>query len=322
MTDHPSFRTACIRPDMLGATDTDWRAYIEVAAEAVQNLDDVISLGDRYLLSLGAHQDTAYYLLDRSGPEPLSVEMCLKACALMSYAVDAPVVAVLGGAKLGATDASTSSRALRGTVFSSISEYGEFLRELAASTERFVSSGLPRHSRAMRILLRNPPGSNQWYFYPWPPTERVFRGIGAYAMGALSGLAPSRILNFWRATEAVTTKAERGELFETLPTSELAPVWTSVRRIPFTNGGERVVNATRALRRVALQRRDALIAVHSTADQALDYLYQESRGKAAHADKYSLEHDLASDVSNQFRDAELLRYLARAAIERAWRAAA
>ena len=80
------------------------------------------------------------------------------------------------------------------------------------------------------------------------------------------------------------------------------------------------VNVTRDLKTFAKKRYRALLRSHGSADAALGFLYWEGRGKAAHADGSSLEYDSGSLVAAQLEDATLLRFLARAAIERAWSA--
>ena len=81
------------------------------------------------------------------------------------------------------------------------------------------------------------------------------------------------------------------------------------------------VNVTRSLKTSAMRRYRALLRSHGSANAALAFLYWEGRGKAAHADRSSLEYDSGSLVAAQLEDATLLRFLARAAIERAWSAA-
>lgn len=98
------------------------------------------------------------------------------------------------------------------------------------------------------------------------------------------------------------------------------PVWTEATRIPITKYRPQRLDACRLLRKVAIRRRDELVAKHGSIKAALKFVYEEDRGKAAHADRISLEYDLAEFVGDQLQDAELLRYMARVAIEHAWTA--
>jgi len=53
-------------------------------------------------------------------------------------------------------------------------------------------------------------------------------------------------------------------------------------------------------------------------DAALDWLYWERRGKAAHADRSSLDFEGLAAFADQIDDAALCQYMARVAIERMW----
>lgn len=55
-----------------------------------------------------------------------------------------------------------------------------------------------------------------------------------------------------------------------------------------------------------------------TAASALQFLYEMRRGKAAHADKVTADFDHLAQIATQAADAKLLRYMARASLERAW----
>jgi hypothetical protein len=136
-----------------------------------------------------------------------------------------------------------------------------------------------------------------------------------------SVLAPGRILNYWRAFEAVSTHQQRKDLFADVPKLRVGPVWS--RSHPKRSGRRCFArfNATARLRRRALRRWDDLCGKYGSASAALEHLYQGKRGKAAHADKLALEYDGLSTLTEQFRDAELLRYCARVAIDHVWKGA-
>lgn len=72
------------------------------------------------------------------------------------------------------------------------------------------------------------------------------------------------------------------------------------------------------LKRLAMERRDDLIRTHGEVEKAFKWLYWERRGKAAHADKYSLEYDGLESFADQIKDASLFQYIARIAIEETW----
>ena len=318
MSEQVGFQFSRMRPELLGKGPEDWRAYVEVRASSIPELPTVISLGNRYLLSPGLHATHMFLLMDKCAPEPLTVERCLNCCALISFASDSQVIPVPRPIKFDATDVRRFSQTLRGTVFRTIDEYGDKLGDIAEVAEVYNQSGFTHPHSVFRILRPRLPKRGYWLYYPWPPSEQIFRGLSAYWLGVLSVLPPSRILNFWRCMEAVTTKAEREEIFTNLHLAKVAPIWTEATRIPILKYKTGNFDAVRLLRRAALQRRHDLIQKHGGAKEALDFIYWEGRGKAAHADKKSLEYDMAMFIGDQLRDAELLHYMARVAIETSW----
>ena len=257
--------------------------------------------------------------MDKSGAEPLTVETGLKCCSLLTYALDAPVVPVPQHGRFDARNARAFSSTLRGTPYRSIAEYGEQLNELSELVSPYLATGLTPPQVVQRVVAREPPREGRWFYYGWPPTEQIFRAMSAYWLGTLSVTAPSRILNFWRAFEAVVPRAERNTLFALLHARKVAPVWTRATKIPVTKHRARTINASRYLRRAALLQRDVLVARHGSSEAALKDIYEQGRGKAAHADTISLEYDLSSALGEQLRNAELVRYTARVAIEACWR---
>lgn len=204
----------------------DWRSYVELRTPSIRELMEVVSLGDRYIVSLGAHGTHTTLLMDRCATEPLTVERCMSCCALLTFATDSPVVSVPQSAKRNAPNAREFTRTLHGTVFKSVTEYGDKLGDLAEAAEVYIQAGLPLPQHVTRLLVPRDPKRGFWIYYPWPPSDAIFRGLAAYWLGTLSIVAPSRILNFGRAIEAVlSTRADWESLFASLHTAKIAPVW-------------------------------------------------------------------------------------------------
>lgn len=320
--DDPGFRFSRVRPEKLGSSPRDWSGYVELKVPALPDLGELISLGDRYLVSIGAHATHGVLLMARTPAEPLTVEDCLMSCALLTFALDAPVVPIASHGRLDATNSRAFSQSLKGTGFASVTDYGEKLAELANLTDVFLHPGVRPPQLVQRKILNRRGRAGTWFYYPWPASKPVRRAMSAYWLGTLSIVAPSRILNFWRAIEAVADKATRQSLFAGLDQRKVAPVWTTLHRIPVLKFRQRTINATQPQRRLALARRDELVVQYGSQDAALNHIVDQGRGKAAHADQISLEYDLASELGTQLRDAELLRYMARVAIEDRWRSSA
>lgn len=201
---------------MLGQDDTDWRAYLEVRSTAIRESHEVVSIGDRYFLSLGAHATHGMLLMDKNAPEPLTVARAFQCCAIVTFATDSPVVPLFHATKLSAIDVHPFAKTLRGTAFRTVDEYGEKLLGLIEAAKIYTQTGFSTPHKIVRTMTRPSAKLKHWIYYPWPPTEKISRSLSAYWMASLSILSPSRILNFWRAIEAVTPSPERETLFANL----------------------------------------------------------------------------------------------------------
>jgi hypothetical protein len=262
-----------VKQELLGGNPNDWRSYVEVRAPSIRELMQVVSLGDRYLLSLGAHGMHTALLIDRCAPDPLTVENCLNCCSLLTFASDSPVVPIPRSGKLNAPNAAEVTRKFRGTVYRSVTEYSDRVGDIVELAEVYVQSGLTPPQHVTRLLVPRDPPNGFWIYYPWPPSEPVFRGLAAYWLATLSVFSPLRILNCWRSIEAVTTKEQRESVFSELHKEKVAPVWTETVGIPIPKHSRRRIDAASALRRLAVKRRDELIAGLGSSKDAIDYLY-------------------------------------------------
>jgi hypothetical protein len=273
-----------------------------------------VTVGNEYLLSIGSHSGNLTMLMDPGTPSrPLTVERGLLACAVLSFALDSPVVP---------HDNKGSRRTFvgmrRNTVSGvSLDEYLRGLTEAASAADATFEPAPRRNEYPAGRLLPHEGRAD------YPPTDAVWRAVMAYWSALLSIPLPGRILNFWRAMEAVTTRAQRVDLLEHLPDRTVGRVWSTARRVPTATHtyGPRHFDVARVLRRKALTHRAALIAMHGSSSDALNFLYEMRRGKSAHADKVATEFDHLSQLALQVGDVRLLQFMARVAVERAWREA-
>ena len=309
----PGFTLRKVRPDP--AEISDWRTCIPISAAQLLGFGQIISLGNKYFLSAGHHEQ---FLLGRHQKEPLTFEKSLSASALLTFAIDAPVVPDYTVRGYRPSDFSTVERGVTQTGIQS-SDYFDVLMNVAEMVGILTDIGNTDFAKEREIPLGRAGG--RYPYLSWPSSARTWRALTAYWSAILSIVVPGRILNFWRAIEAVTdTVAERHAVFENLERSRIKPVWTRslVIRSPGVPDVRRVRNSARLLKRHVLLRRRELITMHGTTKDALDWLYWERRGKAAHADKSSLDFEGLSSFSDQVSDAILFQYMARVAIEHKW----
>lgn len=295
-----------LRPRKYPEPEPGWRHVVHLNGGVPE--DCWLSLGDEYLVLGGALAHGGTLLVDPGVGAPLTLETALQMCALLSFLNDAAVLPQQwrrSPKRLRSANLPHYDKALRGIVNGSVQRYLEKLSKISEVTEDLFCG--PPHGYERDL--------------PWegllslPRQPRTWRALSAYWSGLLSFTFPGRILNFWRAAEAVTSKQDRYALFGNLPAARVAPIWLRRR---FVNTGPKRLDAVKMVRRAALRQHRDLIAAHGSAANALDVLFWSRRGQAAHADKSALEFDHLLDLGQQARDALLIQYLARAAIEGNW----
>jgi hypothetical protein len=310
-----------IDPTLVAAKHTDYASFISLFAPAFPDAGELISLGNRYTVSLGAHSTHAILLMDKSGSVPLTIQTVFSLCSLLAYVTDSPVVPMpLSNVSRPPNDAGWSSLHLIGTSIRSLDDYLEIVTAVAGISQRLldIDSHVPYEFWAEREFPIGAWDEDKWVYISLPDRMEVWRALAAYSSGMLGVLAPGRLLNYWRALEAMTTRQQRDALFADLPALNARPVWS--RSHPRKIGRRYFFrfNATARLRRRALHHWHDICGQYGSAPAALKHLHSDKRGKAAHADKQALEYEGLSTLAEQHRDAELLRYCARVAIDQAW----
>ena len=306
-----------INRSLVSGRASHYASYIELFAPLFPDAGELISLGDVYTVSLGAHATHLTLLMDRAGTAPLTVEKSLTISALLAYVTDSPV-APKSPQGVSRPPKSSTKLALRlpGTSIKSLGDYFTLVTQAAEMSDSFLDVELS--GCAQREFPIGAWDDDKWVYIAIPSDAQVWRALSAYWSGMFSVLAPGRLLNFWRAIEAVTSQAQRRQLFADLHLLRARPVWS--RHYPRRIGRRHFsrFNVVARLRRRALSRWDRLCAIHGSTDAALDHLYRDKRGKAAHADRHALEYDGLGTLADQLRDADLLKYAARVAIDRVW----
>ncbi len=251
--------------------------------------------------------------MDKAANEPLTVEKSLTACALVSFAVDSPVVPQHTEEQRLRSSPNLRSvqRDFRRAGLASVARYFEALAVTTEVAAPLVEVGFSRPLLPIRLI---PLGDEEtWPYLHWPESQSTWRALTAYWSAMVCVALPARILNFWRAVEAVTSKDQRHLLFRDLHEKRVSPVKTRVWAPQ-----EKVLNAALTLKRLAVKRRNTLVEIHGNPSRALDWLYWERRGKAAHADRSSLDLEGLTSLGAQLSDATLFQYMARVAIEENW----
>lgn len=145
---------------------------------------------------------------------------------------------------------------------------------------------------------------------------RLKRALAVYRQALLSTEPQGMILNYWRVLEAVTSKSERYDLIRTFLQDRLKPIKCFK---PFPPGSsQKPFNLISRYRRSIKGYFSRLLQTHNTPDSILDHLYKNRRNPSAHANTDILEVTTNVSFVSLYRDALLLKYLSRCAIERFW----
>ncbi len=293
-----------------------WRQVVAIGGLA--DSGDLVSLGDQYLLSLGAHATHTNLLLDRAAERPLDLTVALELCSLLTFHADQPVLPILSmspGLRLP-EGAKHFERQFAGGV----AGYFDSLNQLAELADAHGVNGarLSRRRVVDVITMLPTAGRGEWAYLDLPTSSLTRRLLAVYQAGLLSISLPARILNFWRVFEAANPRASRMALFESIHLLRGRPLWGVYEITERERTTSRRIDVMARLRRAARSHFDRLVAVHGSPQGAMDHLYWVRRGKTAHADQSAAEYEQAGDLVEQARDAELLRYLARISIERTW----
>lgn len=316
-TMRPGFQFTKFNAALVPRRVREWRSFVQLGAPDLTDNTEIVSLGDEYFVSLGAHMTHGILLMDRAAAQPLTLERALRCCALLSFILDSPVVPLPNklAEKRYRLAGLSSFRAFQRSVHGSVEEYLEALSQAAQLTAGIFRP--PERQLRFGHRLVQAPTSEQWPYVALPTRDETWRALMAYWSGLLSIAVPGRILNFWRSIEASTRdKTKRFAIFSALDRARVRPVWIVTSSFP---ANERAVkNLMVRTRRAALRHKNDLVMTHGTEQAAWDILYDMRRGKAAHADRNAIEYDQLHSLPLQARDSELLRYTARVAIERDW----
>ena len=182
----PGFHYQPIRWELLGETPDDWRAYIPVAAPHLCDSGDVISIGDRYFLSMGAHATHEHLLMDKTAMEPLTIAKSFAATALVAFAIDSPVVPQHreDQAEYAAADLDKFSREPKSAGLRKPSLYFDALLASAEAAAGLIEVDLSRPFLPMREIRYGKSGT--WPHLEWPTSASTWRGVTAYSAGLQS----------------------------------------------------------------------------------------------------------------------------------------
>ncbi len=145
-----------------------------------------------------------------------------------------------------------------------------------------------------------------------PNNKKLKMAFSVYRQALLSIEPQAMILNYWRVLEATTTKEKRYDLINSFLSKKIRPV-KCVNPPQFNQ-----FNLMTKYRKIIKKYFEDLLMIHKSPNAILDYLYKQRRNPSAHADINILEVNIDISLVSLYKDALLLKYLSRCAIEEFW----
>src|SRR5713101_933868 len=130
---------SAIDPDLVSPRHADYTSFVQLFAPAFPDAGELVSLGNQYTVSLGAHSTHAVLLMDKLGSVPLTIEKVFSICSLLAYVTDSPVVPMpLGNVSRPPRGSGWSSLQLSGTSIRSLDDYLEIVIRAAEMSDRLL----------------------------------------------------------------------------------------------------------------------------------------------------------------------------------------
>ena len=277
---------------------------------------DCVQIGSEYVLSIGAHDTHTNLLLSVS--HRATVQDIRQIENIISYIFDAPCLLTFPKNKRSALAYYRGLKKYFDLIghrsFSNFNTVENHLAEIWETVGTLVSDGYLRVLPRERI--RNPDA--RCWTCDRPHDLRLNRAIAVYRQALISPEPQGMILNYWRTLEAVTTKAQRYSIAQSLKTHRLKAV-----RVfdPYNTSRARdtAFNLMAKYRRHVLIYFRRLVSTHGSPSNVIDHLYMNRRNPSAHAEHSIL--DLSGNITllSLYEDALLLKYICRCAVESYWR---
>lgn len=282
------------------------------------NLTDLlecVQFGEKYILSLGAHDTHTNLLLSTSNKA--NIRDIRQIENLISYVFDAPCLLAYPNNKKFAT-----------SYYKGLRNYFELIGHRTHKTfaseshlvEIWEQTGCSVSDGYMRLLPRDTianPDQMCWTCNR-PDDSRFNRAIAVYRQALISPEPQGAILNYWRALEAVAKSVEkRYAIANNLKSYRLKsvrvfhPYDTSY---PYTS-----FNLMSKYRQHVLRYFSDLVSTQGSAETVVDHLYKKRRNPSAHADKDILDQSEDVSLHSLYEDSLLLKYMCRCAIEKYWK---
>ncbi len=288
-------------PNSPNSLKSQWVLYASQISDPIE----VIEIDGNFLLSLGAHTPHENYLF-ATKRKPTLNEICLIESAI-TYSFDCPC------ALINPCFQKESNQLRRGCRPYYKKFHGPIVEEVydpfRGQTDIIDIASQNGLDSFIRHLDPITPGELRWKL-KLPTKASVKNAMFVYRLAATSLDPFSRILNYWRCLESLTTISERKALFADVP--NLSP--RSVLAIDRSNGNKRF-NVMKKYCNEAKLHFKHLVKTLGNASDINDYFYKQRRCPVAHAKEEPLSYDSGVSYGEFARDCIMLKVVVRSAME-------
>lgn len=288
-------------PNSPRSLKSQWVLYASQLLDPIE----VIEIDGTFLLSLGAHSSHVNYLF-ATKRKPTLNEICLIESAI-TYCFDCPCALINPRFPKESNQLRKGYRPYYKKFHGSIVEemYNPFhgqdeIIDIASQ------NGLDSFARHLDSIT---PGESRWKL-KLPTKASVKNAMFVYRLAALSLDPFSRILNYWRCLESLTSINERKALFADVPNLSPAPVYVMDR----PNAKKRFNIMKKYCNEAKLHFND-LVKTLRSANDINDYFYKQRRCPVAHANGTPLSYDSGVSYGEFARDCIMLKVVVRSAME-------
>ena len=280
-----------------------------VIAPSLSDSLDCVEIDNKYLLSIGAHASHTILLFSKN--ENLNYLNAVKISNILSYLLDTVI-------HVGVPDNKdaikkhykglTSYFKLKGITFN---DEFSLERKMAEKYEIIDDIVGDFHSR---VITNKQFIGNKSFGLDLPKSDKIERAIMAYKQGILSFEPYGQILNYWRVLEAITSIKERCKLFENFYSIRLNPVYAYD-----SYSNREIINLIPTYKKYIKPYYKKLIYIHGNSNNLSNFFYKNRRCSTAHNKHDSLQETDNVTLASLYKDAFLLKIIARCAIEKSWR---
>jgi hypothetical protein len=279
---------------------SQWEIHIPNLSDPIE----VIEIEDKFLASFGAHSPHLNHLFGTIQKPSYSVITLIECC--LAFQFDSPCAIIRPRFPREATNILRGVKRLTKKFNAFHEDFYDPFNGIEEQVDAASNNGI---DNSMRCLERINSRNVSWKL-SLPHSVKMKNALHSYRMALLSIDPFSRILNYWRALEPITTLAERRCMFEELPSIRLKPVFVSHWRDHHNQFDVMVDYFSEAkLHYQSLLKQDL------SADGICDHFYEQRRCPVAHGKSDPLGYDSGVSLGELHRDSIFLKVIARHAIE-------